>query len=280
MFNSNREAISDFTEAKPARPALRVIDGGKQKEIPGFIDIKKSNLLYEEVKETTKDTGTSIPHKDKRYFENSYIDTSAEKREKRTQEVAQEATTSFETLLLETDLDENTKLSILQNLNGLKVNLLYDELNYVASTEPEAQEIRHKILDTFWFEKQELDNLSSKKEDEALLFFVKTRESELNVMEAELQRRWIEKEIWDLHVDWSKKKEDLQKELDKHKQENLRSVLSTAISNLREEREVLVRQGEPKWPSQWSDRLSYVTGRLASFENSLRQLDVEARVNN
>lgn len=230
---------------------------------------KRISLSREEVRAASKDTGSSIPFSDKRYFNNIYIDTTLENRDKKIREVHEEAIRLLETERQD-ETDVATKISIIQQLAGIHTHQLYEKLGDHTSAEPEAQKIRAEILETFQTEENELKKFREEELDFATHAFITTRNLELKKMEVELEIRWKEKEIYDLRVEWSPQKEALQKEVDALKFDSLRPILEETISALQNERDILLAAGASM---DWSERLGYVTGRQIELERLLLDLN-------
>jgi hypothetical protein len=169
--------------------------------------------------------------------------------------------------------DPSTRLSTLQEMNGIKINKLYEEFGPMSS-KAGAGDKHSEILKVFQDEENELKQF---KESSApsIRAFIATRHLELAKMKMELEIKWLQKQMWDLQHDWwSPEKIALQNKIDDLEFDNLRPLIEKTILALKSERDLLIQQnGSPIGPEDWSPRLNYVVGRLIGLEDTLRNLN-------
>lgn len=151
------------------------------------------------------------------------------------------------------------KFSILSEFNNLAAHVLYTEMKGFSSSNPETERLLSEIRDIYDGELTQINENAGADADPAILALIRTRSAEIERMKIELDIRWIEKKMWDLHVEWSPEKEALAKELQAIKTERLNTATAEYLSALLDERDALLKSGGTR---ERSMRLSYVNARL------------------
>lgn len=231
-------------------PVLRVIDGGKNKQAtPEDVapsQKKRISLSHEQVRELTKDTGTSAPFGDKRYFENSHINTSAENGENRTSEIREEKRRSLEEKQ-GAELSLSEQISNTRKLVGLRVDEKRHALDRYKSSWSEATGIHNEVKDIFFEGKMKLKALSEEHLDAHERALLETEDLEMERMRLEFEIFWNEKEQYDLETDDANKdKIDLKNACEDIKQKDLFPVLQKLVLAHQKEKE-LMRASKPQY---------------------------------
>lgn len=161
------------------------------------------------------------------------------------------------------------KLSILREFNNLAAHILYTEMSEISSRDPKAGAIKSDIQNIYDGELAEITENANSQTDPGTLALIRTRTVELERMKIELEIRWIEKKMYDLHVDWSPEKDMLSRELEAAKEE-LGETIRGYVSALHDERNLLLntREGAP----ERAGRLGYLNGRLVEFEGRIKRV--------
>lgn len=155
------------------------------------------------------------------------------------------------------------QLSILREFNNLAAHILYTEMREVSSGDQRAISIKSEIQSIYDNELGQITESARLKTDPGTLALIRTRSLELEKMKAELEIRWIEKRMYDLHVEWSPEKETLSGELQTIVNERLTPLIHEYVSALHDERNTLLKR---EGTTERSARLGYLNSRLVEFE--------------
>lgn len=166
------------------------------------------------------------------------------------------------------------KIAIIREKNGIDAHKLYTQLDKLGANTEEGQNTHSAILETFTSELSQIKDIAEGNENPIIKANIASRELELQKMEIELEIRWKQKQIWELHVDWSPEKENMEREVQQLKFEGLKPLLESTVETLTKEEELLTSE---YGAIDWSARLGYVTGRRIELQNTLDHLERESQ---
>jgi hypothetical protein len=166
------------------------------------------------------------------------------------------------------------ELTIRREINSILVNGLYERLDAFNSNEPGAEQVKDKIADTLNTELATLREVSESNPDPELAAYAESRSLEIEKMQAELDIRWLEKRMWDLHVDkdgdqgrWAEK-QHLAAEVEDIKATRLYPTIDRARDAFKNEQDLLKNM---EGSADRSERLGYIWGRSIEFETIFKK---------
>ncbi len=165
------------------------------------------------------------------------------------------------------------KLSVLHEFVNSAVSLFYAGMyeRKLPSYNPLAQRMKEDTIKLLDDELAQIEKYAGEENDSTLRVMVRVRILEIERMKTDLEIFWTEKQMYDLHVEWSEDKAKLamQKQRDTDKRtETIRKY----IAALEEERELLLNRKE----ARTSNRLGYVNGRLIEFGKKVKWIKEES----
>lgn len=153
----------------------------------------------------------------------------------------------------------------------IRLHRLRLSLDRYASSDNNAGMIMDEIENELRREKEELQLFSVESIDPLILAQAGTREMEIEKTRVDNKIFWLEKQIYDLHVESSDEKTKLIDKVSRIRHDDLKQAIANCLEALREEKRLYDMRGISE---EDASRFHYIENRLHELQTSYLQVEL------